>query len=190
MATAEIKQLEFSDGVDVGAPIQTSTKSTISLKWELSGSISPEKTNQDGLVFFDFDKESNQEIYAFFAIPQNYTTGNQIKIINGLYFCSQNTGKVFIKSITSLINSNTTLGTYSNSHNSVNVEQTVNAISNKANINPDIDLTDSDGKINGVSVAVGDILRIKLFRDNANESISASANARLLDNSFYIDFGG
>jgi hypothetical protein len=43
----------------------------------------------------------------------------------------------------------------------------------------DIDLTDSSGQINGVAVAAGDKLTIKLIRNTSSESASAAADGNL-----------
>ena len=51
-----------------------------------------------------------------------------------------------------------------------------------------IDLTDAVGEINSVQVQPNDKILIKLFRDNASETSGATEEAKLLMDSFQINF--
>lgn len=151
----------------------------VSLSWK-SDSNAPVKEFIDGIDLRSFDSSSSQEVYATLSVPSSYSAGTQIFLKGSKFFCVSTSGKVFFKSVCTLLDSSVVLGTYSNQHTSTNAEVTVQAVSNTINECGDIDLTDSVGEINSVAVAPGDKLVIKLFRDNANESSPASGDARLI----------
>lgn len=157
-----------------------------SLIWKKTGTTSPVAEIIDGMELESFDSTNTMEIYAVLAVPSSYRAGKQIKLKNGKFFCASTTGKVFFKTVATLINSSTVLGTYSNTRTSSNTEVTVSGVANTINSIGDLDLTDSTGKINGVSVAAGDKIRVRLYRDNASESASASEDARLLVDAFEL----
>lgn len=158
------------------------------LAWKKSGSPSPVSEEIDGFAFESFDNDSMQEIYAILTVPSSFVPGSQIKLTSGQFFCASTAGNVFFKTSTALINAPTVLGSYPNTYTSTNLENTVNAVSNTINSIGDIDLTSPAGEINSIQVLPGDKLRIRLFRDNANETSSAANDARLLIDNFEPTF--
>lgn len=160
-----------------------------SLIWEKNGVASPAAELVDGLRLECFANGDTQEIYALLTVPETYEAGTQLKLLYGSFFCLATTGKVFFKAQTALIrDASTVLGTYANIHTSTNAEVTVAAVANTLKAIGDIDLTDATGLINGVAIAAGDKLRVKLYRDNASESVAADAEAKLLINNFQLRF--
>lgn len=159
-----------------------------SLSWGKNSNIAPITEYVDGMRLECFDKESSQEIYAMVTVPSGYVLGTQIKLKNGKFFNQSITGKVFFKSETTLINDSIVLGTYPNKQNSANAEVTVAGVANTINSIGELILTDASGLINGVAVNVGMKLLIRLFRDNASESVSALNDAKLLIDAFEIAF--
>lgn len=141
----------------------------------------------DGLDTFDFDYTSTQEVHAMLVVPSDYIAGGQIKLQNAVFRCSAASGNVKYKAETKLVRPGTTtaLGT---AHASTNTEKTL-ASANRFESVGDIDLTDGSGQINSVPVAPGDILRIVLYRDVANETVPAAADAKLLKNTILPFFG-
>jgi hypothetical protein len=160
----------------------------VTLDWSENSDNAPLTEYVDGFKFKSFDKESSQEIYSIVTIPTGYVLGTQIKLKRGQFFNASTSGNVKFKTETTLVKNDTVLGAYPNKHNSTNAEVTVNAVSNTINSIGEIDLTDATGLINGQAVNVGMKLLIKLFRDNANETSSALADARLLIDNFEITF--
>lgn len=162
-----------------------------SLVWNLGGSTPAVYEVVDGFDFHSFDFESLQEIYAIIAVPSTYRAGKPIKLKGGQFFCNTSAGKVFFKTQTALIKSNSVLGTYPNIRTSTNTVVTVNAVANTNNSVGDLDLTSTIGEINSVAVVAGDKLRVRLYRDNASEAGGAgpaSADARLLSTSLELTF--
>ena len=142
----------------------------------------------DGFKLESFDNISSQEIFAVLSVPSSYRAGKPIKLKGGKFFCASTSGKVFFKAQAALINSSTILGTYSNLRVTTNLEVTVPGVSNQIASIGDLDITDSTGKINAVSVAAGDKIRIKIYRDNASESASASEDAKIMLDAFEPTF--
>ena len=162
-----------------------------SLIWSKLGTPSPQAEAIDGFEFESFDQVSLQEIYTVISVPSSYRAGKQIKLKNGNFFANIGAGNVFFKSQSALINAASVLGTYPNLRTSTNTIVVVNATPNTRNSIGDLDLTSSIGEINGVAVLPGDKIRVRLYRDNTNESGGpgpALADARLLINAFEVTF--
>jgi hypothetical protein len=160
-----------------------------SLLWEKNGVINPTTEYLDGFHLENFANGDTQEIYALLTVPESYEAGTQLKLLYGAFFMSATVGKVFFKCETALIrDGSTVLGTYSNVHTSTNLEVDAPAVANTLKAIGEIDLTSAIGQINGVALAPGDKLRVRLFRDNAAESSPANADAKLLINNFQLRF--
>lgn len=150
-----------------------------SFLFELTGDISPIESFFKGISLLDFDFESNMEAIALVTVPSSYSAGNQIKLQNTAFFSASAANNVYFRALTSLIKAGDDITAALNEHLSTNAELTLTA-ANEIELVGDLDLTDGSGEINAVAVAPGDILLIKLFRDNINETTSAAEDARLL----------
>lgn len=180
------KNAYILDDTGVEKPLGSGSGAS-SLIWEKLGDTSPNTILVDGMRLEEFAETDTQEIYTTILIPSTYISGTQIKLMNGSFFCSAITGKVFFKADVSLIRPGlTVLGTYSNNLTSTNTEVTVAGVSNQLKNTGDLNLTDANGQINAISVAPGDKLRVRLYRAIASESVSAAASAKLLINTFEI----
>jgi len=159
------------------------------LLWEKNGVTNPTSELVDGFRLECFANGDTQEIYALITVPETYEAGTQLKLLYGAFFLSATSGKVLFKAQTALVrDASTVLGTYSNIHTSTNSEVTAAGVANTLTAIGDIDLTNASGQINGVAVAAGDKLRVRLYRDNASESSPAAADAKLLINNFQLRF--
>ncbi len=150
-----------------------------SFLFELTGDISPYESMYKGISLLDFDFESLMEALALVTVPSTYTAGKQITLENTAFFSASASDNIYFRCNTSLIKSGDDITAALNEHLSTNTEitlSTANAIEQTGSL----DLTDGSGEINAVAVAPGDILLIKLFRDNTNETTSAAEDARLL----------
>lgn len=160
-----------------------------SVAWEKLGDLSPRDNSQDGIKLEGFGSIDSQEIFVTLNVPATYSAGNPITMTGGAFFAVATSGQVFFKAQTALIRAaSTVLGTYSNIHTSTNSAVVVDAVSNRLNLTGTIQLSDATGQINGVAVAAGDKLRVRLFRDLASESPSASGFANLMINNFSVSF--
>lgn len=158
-----------------------------SFVWELNGDVSPVETIINGLSVFNFDSSSNQEIYAMVVVPPEFLTGNQILLKYGKFSCASSSGNVLFRADTTLIQPGENPGVPTNVHTSVNSELSLSVANALTNIG-DVDLSDGSGQINGVDVEAGDVLIIRLYRNNNLETSSASSDASFIKFSASIDF--
>lgn len=157
-----------------------------SFVWTL-GDIGPIDGYSDGLVTLDFDGESSQEIVAMVTVPEKYKAGEQIFLKDALFFSADNANNVFFRCETALLKLGEDATSLTNKHVSSNSEKTLTT-TNSLEAMGDIDLCNATGEINTVAIAPFDILVIKLFRDNTNETISSIENAKFLKFSARVDF--
>lgn len=159
-----------------------------STAWIL-GDIAPIEGFTNGIQTFDFDNESPQEIFLNIIVPDSYTAGDQIKLLNGHFFINNAADNVLFKAQTTLFKLGDDVNTNTNQHTSTNSEVTLSTADALEDIG-EIDLTDSGGEINATAVAVGDLLKIRLYRDYNNETTSAAEDAKFLRYSASVSFEG
>lgn len=154
---------------------------SFSLSWNKSGTLSPVQSFVDGMSIEDFSNEETQEMYATFKVPNSFLGGSQILLRGLSFFTSLTAGNVLFKAQSTLIKSGSTvIGTYPNQRTTTNAQLAVAGVSNQVKDVGDLDLTDLTGQINGVAVAGGDTIRIRLYRDVAGETSGLADVARLL----------
>lgn len=158
-----------------------------SLVWEKVGDNSPSSLQIDGMILEEFSPSENQEVFSTFVVPSSYRPGKQIKLSSASFFCGASSGNVFFKTACTLLKSGSSvLGAYPNIQNSVNAEIIVSGTANQLTNIGDMALTSTLGLINGVAVAPGDKLRIRLFRDVASETTPAAQTAKILLNAIEV----
>jgi hypothetical protein len=158
-----------------------------SLVWEKSGTISPITEYVDGLHLENFGNQDVQEMYCFITVPNGYRPGKPISLSTGAFFLNSTAGKVRFRTETTLIKAGTTvLGSYPNKHTSTNAQADAPTVANTLKAIGTLDLTSTTGLINGVAVAKGDMLRVRIYRDFASESVQATVEAKLLINNFEL----
>lgn len=155
----------------------------------IDGDIAPYQGFTNGLETKDFDNVSGQEMFINVIVPESYTPGDQIKLLNTKLFINDNTNNVLIKCDTTLFKNNDDVTTNVNTHTSTNAELGLGTANVLLNVG-EIDISDATGNINGVAVANGDLLVIKLYRDFNNETISSTEDARVLKYSSSVSFTG
>lgn len=154
---------------------------SLSLNWSKSGNISPLQSFVDGMSVEDFSNEESQEVYAVFKVPDSFLGGSQISLKGLSFFTPLTAGNVLFKAQTTLIKSGSTvIGTYTNQRTTTNTQVAVAGVSNRVTNVGDLDITDGTGQINGVGVASGDTVRVRLYRDVAGEISGLADVARLL----------
>lgn len=160
-----------------------------SFLFELNGDISPIESIESGISTLDFDFESNMEVYASISVPAEYKAGDQIFLRNTSFFSAGSSDNVLFKAETTLIQAGDDITSLTNKHLSINTELTLSTANVVTSLG-DLDLTDVSGEVNTIAVAPNDILLIRFYRDNTNETISSSEDARLLKFSPSISFTG
>lgn len=158
-----------------------------SFLWELNEDFSPIESVLNGMSLFDFDKESNMAISALVIVPENYKPGDQINLKNAIFFSSGAADNVLFKCETYLYKLGEDATSPTNAHISTNTEKTLTTANEFIGVG-DMDLCDVNGEINSVAVAPFDILKVKLYRDNDNETASSTEDARLLKFSSSVAF--
>ena len=155
-----------------------------SFVWELNGDFSPLESITSGISMLGFGSDLETDIWAFIQVPTSYDA-SQIKLTGLSFTTVDSTDNVLFRCQTYLNRSGQAIN-YQN-HISTNTESTL-TLTNIVNVISEIDLTDVDGKINAVQVLPNDYIAIRLYRDIANETISATNNAEFLKFSASISF--
>ena len=162
-----------------------------SFAWELNGEFSPIEAIIKGMSVLNFDFESNHEMYALIVIPDSYKTGKQILLQGMKYFTSATTNNVFFRTETQLLKAGQDVSALPiTGHTSSNSEVTLTGASNILRDIGDLDLTSNIGEVNAVPVAIGDLLLVKFYRDNTNETIPATADCSLIKYSSTLKLNG
>lgn len=151
------------------------------------GDISPLSEFANGLDVYSFDNISGQELFLNVVVPDSYKAGDQIQLVNGKCFIDNATDNLLFRCETTLIKDGDSFDTSTNTHTSTNTELVLTSANQMLSIG-NVDLTDASGLINGVAVAVGDILKIKFYRDFANELTSAPEDGKFLRYSASVRF--
>jgi hypothetical protein len=159
-----------------------------SFVFELNGDNSPLENIYNGISTLDFYQADDNEVFALLTVPESYSDGDQILLKGLKYFSSASSGNVFFKTETQLLKTSQDMALLPlTGHSSVNSEQTLTT-ANALTATGDLDLCDGSGLISGQSVTAGDTLLVKLYRDNTNETSSATEDARLLKFSASVKF--
>lgn len=146
--------------------------------------LAPLINYEDGLQFLYYDNIDIQQMFANIVVPSDYVAGTLITLKKGIVVSQAAAGNILMRCQTTLIREGTTiLGVYPNQHTSTNAEISLSVAFEFGYIG-DIDLTSAIGQINAVAVLPNDILRVRLYRDFATETIPAAQPARVLTNSF------
>jgi hypothetical protein len=154
-----------------------------SINWT-EGSISPQSVVQFNYNSFVFTSEDagDQEVYTTIPVPKKYQ-GKQITLrIVG--YSSGTSDTVRMQSAATLLTPDTTVADSSaNTRISSAAAITLDSTSNKLRAIT-LDLTDTDGHINGVKVKPGDILRVVLRRDTD----TSTADFKVIKDSSEVSF--
>ena len=155
----------------------------------IDGEIAPYKSIVSGLEVYSFDSESAQELFLNVVVPESYAPGTQIKLKNAKVFINNNADNALIRCETTLIKNGAPYTDETNQHVSANSELdlSLNDVNDILSVG-EIDLSDATGLVNLVAIAAGDLLKIRLYRDFANESSSASEELKFLKYSAGVSF--
>jgi hypothetical protein len=118
-----------------------------------------------------------QCLYAGIKVPDSYVAGNPINLILGVY--SPGTADfILMQTVSTLIAEGTAFSSTTNQHTSINAEVELDAPA-RARMLVSLDLTDGSGLINGVGVAAGDLIKVKLTR-TATSGTDSSEDVRAI----------
>lgn len=174
------KKTTFSEILGAGGGAGGSTA------W-IYGDIAPLSEFASGLDVYSFDNESPQELFLNVIVPDSYKAGDQVQLINGKCFINNGSDNLLFRCETTLIKDGESFDSSTNVYTSTNTELVLNSANTILNIG-NIDLSAVDGTINSVAIAAGDILKIRFYRDFANELTSASEDGKFLRYSASVSF--
>jgi hypothetical protein len=132
--------------------------------WAADGASSPVEDRENGEKVWLFSQADAglQKLTLFVKVPQSYIAGRQILMYIGEYSPSA-VNTQLMSSIASLVKKDVdAIGSTANQRTSTNTALT-NTVANQYR-QPSLDLTDATGRINAVSVAAGDLIRVDLVR--------------------------
>jgi hypothetical protein len=117
-------------------------------------------------------------------VPDTYIAGTQILLKGLAFLCSLTSGNVLFRATTYLVRTGagnmSSTAPSGDSYASTNTQVAVSGTANRTKAVGDVDLTNSRGQINSVSVAAGDWLAIQLVRKTSSETSGAAGDARLI----------
>lgn len=130
-----------------------------------------------------YEDGESQKLSLYIKIPQGFVEGRQIKMFIGQYSPSSSNTQL-LSALTSLIRKDLdAINSTTNQHSSINTAIT-NTVANQYR-EVSLDLTDTDGLVNGVSVEPGALLKIELTRGSDTDT----ADIRFVPSSTEVKFG-
>lgn len=131
--------------------------------WRKLAGTAPTETEENGEIVNLFGAGLAQELYTSIKVPASYSAGTQVLVYvsgyspstsNTILFKAQST---LIKKATDAFSSTTNQRTTTNSALTNTVASQLREFA--------LDVTDSTGKINGVAVSAGDVIKVRMYRD-------------------------
>lgn len=143
----------------------------VSVAWQ-EDVDAPETVVQNNMRTWAFAQTLGQALYALVKVPASYTAGQQMNLRTAFY-SPDSSGNVYFKTLTTLIRAGTdAITSTTNQRTSSQGAVTLGAGTVNKPQAVVADLTSSTGQINSVSVAAGDLLLIKLYRDTSDTATS------------------
>ena len=140
-----------------------------SIIWNDNGSNAPVLDFENNVRVYLFDNALAQELYTTVKIPQGYTSGSPIRLYV-TYYTASTSNNVLLKTQATLIRANVTaIDATTNQRTSTIAAVTNGSPANRLNQTYG-DLTDSVGAINSQSVAAGDTIIVRLYRDTDTDT--------------------
>lgn len=157
------------------------------VSWYSGDSNSPEiYVTSNGLMKYRFSDLDEQELFCQFTLPASYTAGTRIYLKKGKVNCGLNSGNFLFKTTSYIFKLNINGISTPTGYDSTNSQQAVNGTANGITIIDDVDLTNSTGQINSVTVQPGDTILVKLIRDVSSETSGVATVVDLLAGSFEL----
>lgn len=139
------------------------TSGSGALFWLQDVSSAVYQTNNSRPTFL-FGAGLGQQLFADLKVPLSYVAGQPISM-NLPFYSAGTSGTALLQTISTLIRMGTDLITSTtNQHTSTNTAVTMSGATQNKPQQVVFDITDSSGKINGVTVSPGDLITIELTR--------------------------
>ena len=139
----------------------------VAVTWQ-EDAVSPITTIQNNMRTWAFSNGEGQSLYALVKVPVSYTAGQQISL-RSVFYSADSSGNVYFKTTATLIRVGTdAITSTTNQRTSSQGAVTLGAGTVNKPQAVTCDLTSTSGQINSVSVAAGDLLLVKLYRDSSD----------------------
>lgn len=175
MARGEIKSLVFAAGVSVSAATPAPSGGGGgggSAAWNSPDGTGAAFAHENGEKVYLFPDAADVELWLFMRVPESYQSGSQISATVGFYSASTSGTVKFLATTYLVEDESDAISDTTDSHASTNGADTLGSPSNEVR-SATLDLTDASGQVNGTAVAAGDLLKVKLTRDYANDTDTA-----------------
>lgn len=151
--------------------------------WRAMGGNAASQVEENGEVVNLFGAGLAQELYCSLKVPQSYSPGSQIQLyVSGYSESASNT--ILLQAQSTLIRpGSTAFDSTTNQRTTTNAALT-NTVAKQLR-EFILDVTDSSGQINGVAVAAGDVIKVRLYRGTDTDT----ADVRMIPNSTDVKFG-
>jgi len=132
------------------------------LAWNDEGLAPALKAQENGQQVYKYEAAAGQTLSVFLKVPSTYTAGKQVKMLLALYSPSSS-NTILLRTTAYLIQKGVdAVSSVANSRISTNVAITNTLADQYREI--EVDLSDSSGQINGVSVSPSDLIKVNLVR--------------------------
>lgn len=134
------------------------------LRW-IEGASAPIMAVETDQEVYSYEAAQAQDLFCNVRVPSSYVLGHQIKM-KALFLHADSSGNALLRAQSTLIRPATDAVT-----SSTNQRTTTNSAVSLSGGTVDVpqlvtlDLTDTIGKINSVSVSPGDLIKVRLYRD-------------------------
>lgn len=140
----------------------------------------------NGMQCLVFDYSEINTFFSMFTVPNSYASGTQIFLKKGKAWASPTTGNFLVRTVAYIFKAGVVGTSLPTGYTSTNTQQAVDPQSNEIVTIDDLDLTNSSGQINSVTVAASDTILIRLQRLPGSETSGVAANLYLPQNSFEV----
>lgn len=177
MPGGEIRLVQVAEGTVVTAPSDMTVlaaSASIPLRFFGFPGYSPveEFDTSSGAFVMRFPDGGTEKAVGFIKVPQGYVDGTQITLLAALYSPSTS-NTIRLVSNSYLIEKDTdALSSTADLYSSTNPTLTNTTPANRYR-EASLDITDSNGMINGTAVTAGDSIRVEIQRDSSSDTDTA-----------------
>lgn len=134
-----------------------------SLQW-IEAENAPVAVLENFIRAFAFEATLAQGLYALVKVPSSYISGSPIRLYSEFYSADA-AGTALIQTLTTLIRQGVdTVSSTTNQRTSTNAAVTLSGATQNIPQGLTLDLTSTTGQVNGVNVAAGDLLLVRIQR--------------------------
>lgn len=132
--------------------------------WDELGQA-PIKTIENNRSVYLFEAGLSQNLFTDFKVPSSYVVGKPIRLLIKAY-SPDTTGNILLRAQSTLLRNDTDdVASTTNQRTTTNAAITMSASNDNEDLVITLDLTATDGTINGVAVGKNDSISVRLYRD-------------------------